>query len=482
MLIIKLALRNLTRHTKKTVLIGVLIALGMALLFFVNSVFESTNQGLKSSFVRSLTGDAAISAQSDVPFGLFGVEIPIISTYENIPPLSGYNDMVDFFDTMEGTEAWTPVVSAAGFLEVDNSRTGVPVFGIDPDSYFSVCSDIEIVKGDIKSLSEGGVFLNSRLLEEVESDLGRSLEIGEPVKLSMYSDGSFRIRKGIFSGVHSYVSYTEPLDRVVLADATIVRSLANYTMGFAEEDNKNSSGTDETFNMDDLFSEPSDAVADTSGFTLDTLEDILSDTEKRTDLVMTDAASWSFVLFKAADNSEYHLRKNLKREAEKNGWDVNILNWRNAAGLSAQAVFALQSAFYGGIVFIVLGAVLVIMNALVISVFERVGEIGTMRGIGAEKSFIRKLFIAESMILTMTASAAGILLGIMFSLLASKSGITIENDLLITLFGGTVIKPSVGFIPVVKHLFMAAVVGSVAWIYPVSLAMKIQPVEIMGKG
>ncbi len=197
---------------------------------------------------------------------------------------------------------------------------------------------------------------------------------------------------------------------------------------------------------------------------------------------MTDSGSWSFVLFKSTEGREKALSRFLKKTASKNKWPVNVLSWRNAAGMSAQAAFALQSVFYAGIIFIMLGAVLVIMNALVISVFERIAEIGTMRGLGAEKSFIRKLFIAESMILMISSSAAGIILGAAVSYIVSRNGIILENELLITLFGGEIIKPVISLNSVMFHLFIAAVVGSIAWIYPVSIAMKIQPVEIMGKG
>ena len=484
MLIFKLALRNLNRHTRKTLLIGILIMLGMSLLFFVNSVFESTNQGLKSSFVRSLTGDAAVCAESDVPFGLFGVEIPIISTYENIPPLTGYNDMVPVFEGSDIVEAWTPVVSAAASIEAGDSRTSVPVFGIDPESYFSVCSDIKILKGNVSDISSGGIFLNAVLLNDIEKEIKRPLEYGEPLKLSMYSDGTFRIRKGFFAGVHEYISYTEPLDRVVLANSVLVRSIANYTLGVTEAGSDTGKIEEEDlFEMDDLFSEPEDAVVDTDGsFSLSDLEGLISETEPGTDLVMTDSGAWSFVLFKSIEGKEKALNRFLKKTASKNKWPVNVLSWRNAAGMSAQAAFALQSVFYGGMIFIMLGAVLVIMNALVISVFERISEIGTMRGLGAEKNFIRKLFIAESMILMMFSSAAGIILGASVSYIVSGNGIIIENDILITLFGGEIIKPVLSLNAVVFHLFIAAVVGSIAWIYPVSIAMKIQPVEIMGKG
>ena len=481
MLIFKLALRNLNRHTRKTLLIGILIMLGMSLLFFVNSVFESTNKGLKSSFVRSLTGDAAVCAESDVPFGLFGVEIPIISTYENIPPLSGYQEMIPVFEESDIVDAFTPVVSAAASLEAGDSRTSVPVFGIDPQSYFDVCSDIKILKGNVDDISSGGIFLNRMLLDEIENEIDRKLEYGEPLKLSMYSDGSFRIRQGFFAGTHEYISYTEPLDRVVLANAVIVRSIANYTLGITEED---SGKTEEgLFEMDDLFSEAEDAVADAEdSFSLTELEGLISETETVSDLEMTDSGAWSFILFKSLEGKEQALNRFLKKEASKNKWPVNVLNWRNAAGMSAQAAFALQSVFYGGLIFIMLGAVLVIMNALVISVFERISEIGTMRGLGAEKSFIRKLFIAESMILMISSSAAGIILGAAVSWIVSGNGIIIENDILITLFGGEIIKPVVSLNSVLFHLFLSALVGSIAWIYPVSIAMKIQPVEIMGKG
>ena len=37
------------------------------------------------------------------------------------------------------------------------------------------------------------------------------------------------------------------------------------------------------------------------------------------------------------------------------------------------------------------------MNTLIISIVERTGEIGTMRALGGEKSFIRGLFLAETL-------------------------------------------------------------------------------------
>ena len=482
MLIFKLATRNLLRHTRKTILLGMIIMLGTAMLFFANAVFESTNKGLESSFVKSLTGDAVLSANSETSYGLFGNETPIVSKYEIIPAISGYSSMPDVFSSIENVSEWTPIVSAAAYVEIWGKRTAAILFGIDSNSYFSVCPDIIIEKGDISSLKEGGVFLNKKIASIIEGKIGRSLEIGDALQLSMFSDGSFRIVKGFLAGIHSYVGTTQVLDRIVLADPDSVRRIANYTMGYVLNNNDSSAKSEEdSFDLDDLFLTAEDVTAEEkNGFTIEDIEKLLAETDEGNAVVMPNSAAWSFVLFRSDVNPKA-LMDSLERGAKNNKWDVKILNWRQAAGLSAQTVFALQYAFYIGMVFIAAGAILVIMNALVISVLERSSEIGTMRGIGAGKAFIRKLFITESMLLTMTASFAGILLGIIACLAVSAKDIVVKNELFINLFGGTVIEPTITLFGIFINIVMAFIIASLSWIYPVSIAMHINPASIMGK-
>jgi len=482
MLIFKLAIRNLLRNTRKTLLLGMIIMLGTAMLFFANAVFESTNKGLESSFIKSLTGNAVLSANTAVSYGLFGNETPMMSRYEVIPPIIGFSSMVELFSSIEHVSAWTPIVSAAGFVEIEGRRTAAVLFGVDYATYFSVCLDIIIEKGDVSSLKEGGVFLNRKFASIVEERIGRPLQVGDPLQLTMFSDGSFRIERGFLAGIHSYVGTTQVLDRIVLADPNSVRRIANYTMGYVfDTDETDVQNTEDFFDLGDLFLFAEDVTIETKeGLTIDRVEELLTQTDESQAIVMPNLAAWSFVLFKTDGNAR-QLINSLEREARNRQWDVRIMNWRQAAGLSAQTVFALQYAFYVGMVFIAIGAILVIMNALVISVLERSSEIGTMRGIGAGKSFIRKLFIAESMLLTVTASMIGILLGIVICFIVSVKGVVVENELFINLFGGSVIEPSITIFGVFINIAMAFIIASLAWIYPVSIAMHINPASVMGK-
>ena len=484
-MILKIAFRNICRNTRKTILLGTLIALGMAFLFFANAVFESADQGVRTSFVGSLTGDVVMASESETPFSLFGNEIPVIDDYEVIPSIPGYADISEDFDSLAYARSYTPVVSGAAGVEVGDYRGSAAVFGIVPGSYFEVCCDIEIASGNPADISEGGIFLCQSIKDAAEKKLGRALEKGEEVKLSLYSNGSFKLRKGTYAGCHRYINQTAPFDAIILADPTIVRGLIDYTAGnlVADDGGKSSEpAVTDDFDLDTLFAESEDTEkAQDEGFSLDRIESILADTTERDALAQVSSSAWSFVLFKAEDGRERQLKRELAAMARENRWNVEIKSWRKGAGLSAQMVFALKAAFNVGILFIIIGAVLVIVNALVISVLERSYEIGTMRGIGAGKPFISALFIAESMMLTLTAATIGIIIGAVAAALFS-GGIALHNDLLITMFGGDVLRPVVTFKNIALHFAGAALVGALSWIYPVSLAVKIQPVTIMGRG
>jgi len=459
-----------------------LIILGLASLFTANAVFEGTNSGLERSFIGSLTGNAALSLQSGAAFSLLGSEVPIVSEYEGIPAMVNHAGALAVLAGLPSLQSAASIVSAAAQLSVGGYAQAVPLFGIDPDSYFDVCSDISIDSGSVQQLQQGGVLINTVLARRIEQVLGRPLVAGEPITFSMYVGNTFRVRSAPFAGVHRYVSSTELLDRVVLADLVTVRSLANYTLGYGSEETAGSAPVEDLFNMDDLFSSNNDlAAAESPGIDLAALEAELAETAERDALALTDAGAWSFILLKAKEGQAAALQREL-RHAFSAQPEFRVLSWRSAAGSTALAMFAVQMVFYIGLGFVAMGAVLVIMNALVISVLERSSEIGTMRSLGAPAGFIRGLFVAESMMLTTGAAVLGLLLGLLFVSLIQKAGFNLSNPLLVSLFGGSTLRLRITLFSALLHLALAMAVGALAWIYPVALAMRVQPLTAMNKG
>ncbi len=488
MITFRLAVRNLFRHPKKTFLMGFLIIFGMSCLFLADVVFESTNRGLEISFVGSLTGNFSISAKTESAFGLFGSEIPIVSDYESIPPIALYKEIAQALSLLENVALSTSIVSGVASVRIGKHTFPAAIFGVDPNTYFAVCTDISILSGDVNSLANDGVFLNYSMAKIAESALGRKLKVGEPVVFSMYANGSFRIRKGSFAGVHAYPSSNAALDRVVLANATLVRSIADYTMGYALTGNAiQASETNvvpsSDFSIENLFSAMTDSVADPSkAVSLESIEAEMSDTAVRDVMIQTDNAAWSFILLKARNGEQKIIMDQLGRMMENNDWEIRLQDWRGTAGSTAVLPYVVQSIFFIGLGFVLLGTVLIITNSFVISVLERTVEIGMMRGLGASAGFIRKIFIFESMILTMGSSAFGILLGIVFVAILDKLSLTFSNSILAAIFGGGEINPIVGFENVFRHVLLSFLIGAASWIYPVYLALKVQPANAMGKG
>ena len=114
------------------------------------------------------------------------------------------------------------------------------------------------------------------------------------------------------------------------------------------------------------------------------------------------------------------------------------------------------------IIVIAVVAVIIIMNTLVISVTERISEIGTMRAIGARKGFVRRMIGAETVTVAFVFGAAGVLPGLVLLFILGATGIPASNLFLRILFGGEVAQARVSPGSVAFSLVMVAAIAVVS--------------------
>jgi putative ABC transport system permease protein len=122
-------------------------------------------------------------------------------------------------------------------------------------------------------------------------------------------------------------------------------------------------------------------------------------------------------------------------------------------------------------------AVIIIMNTLVVSVMERTSEIGTMRALGAVKSFVVKIFITETTFITLFFGALGFTAGLLIIALLHGIGIPTAGNFLNFLGGGLVIRPYIGWGPVLITGILMGTIGLLSWIFPVFMALKVTPLK-----
>ena len=105
-----------------------------------------------------------------------------------------------------------------------------------------------------------------------------------------------------------------------------------------------------------------------------------------------------------------------------------------------------------------------IINILLVSVTERIREIGIRKALGAQRKNIVFQFLMESIIMTVTAGIIGILLGVLVGNVLSKA------------IG---IPPSVDIATVVGSFTMSVILGLVFGVYPAKKAADLDPIEAL---
>jgi ABC-type lipoprotein release transport system permease subunit len=110
---------------------------------------------------------------------------------------------------------------------------------------------------------------------------------------------------------------------------------------------------------------------------------------------------------------------------------------------------------------------------------ERVREVGTIRAMGAQRSFIMGMFLGESLMMTLIFGTLGALGGVGVMLWLESAGIPAFHKILFFLFGGPSLHPTVTLSHVVTAASACGAVALISTLYPAWLATRIQPVTAM---
>ena len=172
----------------------------------------------------------------------------------------------------------------------------------------------------------------------------------------------------------------------------------------------------------------------------------------------------------------------LNQKFKEAGLDVYAMDWKAAAYSYSGSVEGIGLVFNILIIILAIVVFIIIMNTMIVSVIERTGEIGTMRAIGAERKFVRRLFFSETFFLTSISSLAGVILSFIIMAIFNSLNITITNSIAKMILGGGLLRfsPTVG---IILCTIIIAVGGSVlSNLYPVSSALKITPLKALNHG
>ena len=495
--LIKIAFRNLKEHKVKTLIIGILIALGIAILMVGNSFTDTIKKGIEKNYIENYTGNIFIaSSKIESPSLIFSEEL-LESTPKTLPNFSSIQTYVENQPEVTGTTGQINGVVMGKWNELGKSI--MVLFGVESTSYQKLFpTGINLTEGTFLEEGESGIVLSKAVADMFMRSAGTDIHVGDSILLTTMNNVSgTKIREVAIKGIHDYGDASFDLSLVCFIDQETLRILNGMVLNTADslklsiEESSSLGNLDEDslFGLaspsEENFFAVSDLVEDDFGFrdAANDWVDVLGDTSQRAALNETDPNAWNYLLVKVADtNMEKKVINTLNTYFSDNNIDAKAWNWIDGAGMSAKLADMLSIVFNVLLFVIAIVAVIVIMNTLVISVSERYGEIGTMRAIGAKKNFVRQMISLETLMITLIFGIIGVVIGVIIILILGGVGIQSSNQFMQILLGGDVFHPMVSGMAIVVSLITVSIVGLIASLYPVSVALKISPLEAMNKG
>ncbi len=506
--IFRLALRNLKEHKSKTIIISLFLIFGVAIVILGNAFLESVNRGLEKDFRANYTGDIAIGTNPEKGAinDIFGVNTTnITGEIPQLPAIADIEKVEEIIKSTDGIDKVTKLISAQVLVaEGDNSEMDlsalvekedislddIPIsmlFAGETETYWQTFSGIQFVEGTYPTPNTNEIIVDERVKNAFESLYGTMLNIGDKVLVAGANTNGV-LREAVVTGIIKPANEYSAMFQCIYCNPSFVRAFADLTYGnsFSQDLPDFVDLSISSLDEDDLFGGDDDLFADITDDSITStsvdFDDILGDTTLRDELNQTDDGAWHYFLMKVKNPSQTEkIILELNQKFTEAGLNVQAMNWKMAAYSYSQTVAGIGMIFNILIIILAVVVFIIIMNTMTVSIMERTSEIGTMRAIGAKKSFVRSLFFTESAILTLATSIIGVILALIVSKIINAQEWAVTNSIVKMILGGGLIHFTPTVTIIVTTIVLTFLGGLLSNLYPVSYALKITPLKALSK-
>lgn len=512
-----IAIRNLFQHRTKTLIIGALVSIGIMLTFAGNALIDSMIRNIEDIFTDYYTGDVLVTSSETLGAGVFGAQSDDVMGFPVIPLIRDYPAVLEEVSKIKGVRAVTHQISAYAMINLEQKGIEFSLFfGIDPNTYYDAMDGIALVEGRLLESGERGIILEYDMWEKLRDEKELELALGDTLQLNSYGTAGMKILEVPIVGIFKFPRGNTRLWPMSFIDSASLRYIMGRQGGKAEKVAVSAEATSLLdADLDSLFADGGDdfgaaanggAAENGSGagtgkapekVTAANVFDILGSGDSAAGTAASGGSSaaagdpdalalaaentstdWHFIVIRLEPGTNAKsVISQLRSAFDDRDLMANAQGWWESAMPDSTVYSGVKLLFNVAIFILGFVSIIIIMNTLVISVMERTSEIGTMRALGARKSFVTRLFIAETSFLTLVFGAIGLAAGAAIVMSLNKAGIPTDNDALRYLGGGGILRPTIGTQPIVMSLTLMAVIALFSWVYPVLIALKVSPLK-----
>jgi len=405
----KIAIRNLLRYKRRTLLTASLVTLGVVFVLLFISISGSFKNMMVGQMTDSMLGHLEVHRKG------------YLASIDNLPlnlnlKLQAYQKLEGILKQQPEVEAFSPRIKFGGMFSTFVETTNIRLNGVYPDLELKTVPLLpsRLTNGTKKTLEKGEIWIPDLMSKSMKVNLGDTVVI-----IATNKDGSVNGKQFKVSGVLESVTGPGGRDGYIhLEDAMEVLRMGEMEVSEVAIRLKN-------FGQLHAFS--------------DKLEGLLSG----------------------------EVNKQGKPIFEVHTWEKLSPFYNIARMIDVMAFF---------IKLMLIAVVLVsIMNVMIMAVYERIREIGTIAAIGTLPGKILSMFVLEGLFLGAMGALAGDLIGLIVILILNRVGITFD-------FGrqtGLVLSATIAPSDVLMISAIVIFISVVASLQPAYKASKMEPIKAL---
>jgi putative ABC transport system permease protein len=404
----KIAVRNLRRYKRRTLLTASLVMIGVIFVLLYISVSGSFKNMMVGQITDSMLGHLEVHRKG------YLASIDNLPLNLNLEP-QAFKKLADILNKQPEVEAFSPRIKFGGMFSTFVETTNIRLNGVSPDQEFKAIPLLpsRIIRGQ-KTLNKGEILIPDLLAR------GMKVNVGDTVVIVVTNkDGSVNGKQFKVSGVLESVS--------------------------------GPGGRDGYIHIEDAME------------TLRMEEREISEVAIR------------LKHFGQLDTFSQKLERLLSGEVNKGGKPIfEVHTWEKLSPFYNIARMIDMMSFF--IKLMLIAVVLIsIMNVMIMAVYERIREIGTIAAIGTLPGKILSMFLVEGFCLGAMGAVAGNILGIIIILILNRIRITFD-------FGmqkGLVLSATIAPGDVLIISLIVILISVMASLQPAFKASRMEPIKAL---
>ncbi len=397
--------------------------------------------------------------------------------------VSDYQKIISMLDTIPETTAWTPRVKLFVMAKTSWGSSGFIIKGVDPEKEIQV-SEINqfLVEGNFlegthrrpsivigSKVAENLKLLNYQITSEKLDSIDKELYSAALIE-KLQTIGSRRFRKGkdFRNKLREVLTKEEMKEH---ADK-LVKYFSFYRMGTSIEitmQNRSGQIIHPVFKVRGIYKTSNTGFDAMNAYVI---RDVLN---RYTDLSEEEVHEIAVI---TADNET---GVKLADKLDEYLPDQDIMSWRQSAPEIAMYTDFSAVISYIYVAIILFALAFGIINTMMMSVLERIKELGMLMAVGMNKRRVFAMIMIESIFLTLTGAVVGMVFsGIMVEILG-RTGMNFEmwSEGFEAMGYAAIVYPSVTLQNFFWITVLVIITGMVSAIWPARKALRLNPVEAL---